>query len=564
MEELKKLSTGFFKKNSELIITSIFLSALSSTIETVLVPRLLANIINNVSNKELLKIEFIKLVFIWLLVKVVYMTSTYYRRQLEPEITKYITNELLIMIFNKYEHENILTNVSVLINKIYLIKKCFQEFSYILFSVFIPRILVLLVGCVNVYLINSKIGLLLFACILFQIFTSVYDLKDCMVKSYDENETKDEMYEYIEDLFYNIDTIELTPNGFNFELKNINDMSDNIKKVEQESLDCITKKQYATNLIKFIFSVIILYFIYNLNMSNELSPKDTTTILLLIIGILDNMSEISYYIPEATSKFGLLMNNEDFLKSISFDVNDNKINKDLKIKLANGNIEFKNVSFSYENHKILDNFSLVIKENSFICLYGASGSGKSTFIKLIYGIEKPTSGQILLGGNDISEYQLKESRKYVSYINQNTTNLFNKTVYNNIIYGYNDTKELKDKIKKIFIDFDFYEIFKNLDEKKEKWSFLNENVGKLGENLSGGQKQLVHLLRLELNDTSKIVILDEPSSALDDKTRESVSKYIKYLNSKGKTILLITHDDYYKNICENILNFNNDTNPVLT
>lgn len=564
MEELKKLSTGFFKKNSELIITSIFLSALSSTIETVLVPRLLANIINNVSNKELLKIEFIKLVFIWLLVKVVYMTSTYYRRQLEPEITKYITNELLIMIFNKYEHENILTNVSVLINKIYLIKKCFQEFSYILFSVFIPRILVLLVGCVNVYLINSKIGLLLFACILFQIFTSVYDLKDCMVKSYDENETKDEMYEYIEDLFYNIDTIELTPNGFNFELKNINDMSDNIKKVEQESLDCITKKQYATNLIKFIFSVIILYFIYNLNMSNELSPKDTTTILLLIIGILDNMSEISYYIPEATSKFGLLLNNEDFLKSISFDVNDNKINKDSKIKLANGNIEFKNVSFSYENHKILDNFSLVIKENSFICLYGASGSGKSTFIKLIYGIEKPTSGQILLGGNDISEYQLKESRKYISYINQNTTNLFNKTVYNNIIYGYNDTKELKDKIKKIFIDFDFYEIFKNLDEKKEKWSFLNENVGKLGENLSGGQKQLVHLLRLELNDTSKIVILDEPSSALDDKTRESVSKYVKYLNSKGKTILLITHDDYYKNICENILNFNNDTNPVLT
>lgn len=561
MEELKKLSTGFFKKNSELIIISILLSAASSTIETVLVPRLLANIINNISNKKLLKTEFIKLVLIWLLVKVVYMASTYYRRQLEPEITKYITNELIIMIFNKYEHENILTNVSVLINKIYLIKKCFQEFSYILFTVFIPRILVLLVGCVNVYMLNSKIGLLLLVCILFQIFASVYNLKDCMVKSYDENETKDEMYEYIEDLFYNIDTIELTPNGFNFELKNINDMSDNIKKVEQESLDCITNKQYATNLIKFIFSVTILYYIYNLNMSNELSSKDTTTILLLIIGILDNMSEISYYIPEATSKFGLLMNNEDFLKSISYYTNDIKINKEMT--LLNQNIEFKNVSFSYENHKILDNFNLLIKENSFICFYGASGSGKSTFIKLIYGIEKPTNGQILLGGNDISEYELKESRKYISYINQNTTNLFNKTVYNNIIYGYDDTKELKEKIKKIFVDFEFYEIFKNLDEKKEKWSFLNESVGKLGENLSGGQKQIVHLLRLELNDRSKIVILDEPSSALDDKTRESVSKYIKYLNSKGKTILLITHDDYYKNICNNILNFSNDSNPVL-
>jgi putative ABC transport system ATP-binding protein len=70
-------------------------------------------------------------------------------------------------------------------------------------------------------------------------------------------------------------------------------------------------------------------------------------------------------------------------------------------------------------------------------------------------------------------------------------------------------------------------------------------------------------LRLSLNNTSKIVILDEPSSALDDKTRESASKYIKYLKSKQKTILLITHDDYYKNICDSVLKFSNNENPVL-
>ena len=221
MEELKKLSVGFFEKNSELIITSILLSAVSSTIETVLVPRLLANIFNNITNKDLLKSELIKLVLIWVVVKLVYATSTYYRRQLEPEITKYITNELLIMIFNKYEHENILTNVSILISKIYLIKRCFQEFSYMVFTVFIPRTIVLIIGCVNVFLINKKIGMLLFSCIISQIFASTYNLNDCMLKSYSENETKDEMYEYIEDLFYNIDTIELTPNGFEYELNNI-------------------------------------------------------------------------------------------------------------------------------------------------------------------------------------------------------------------------------------------------------------------------------------------------------------------------------------------------------
>ena len=121
----------------------------------------------------------------------------------------------------------------------------------------------------------------------------------------------------------------------------------------------------------------------------------------------------------------------------------------------------------------------------------------------------------------------------------------------------------KKKVQNLFDKFNFYDIFKNLDKNKEKWSFLNEEVGKLGENLSGGQKQIVHLLRLDLNDISNTVILDEPSSALDDSTRESALNYIKYLNSKGKTILLITHDEYYKNVCDYILKFSNDKNPVL-
>ena len=233
-----------------------------------------------------------------------------------------------------------------------------------------------------------------------------------------------------------------------------------------------------------------------------------------------------------------------------------------KLSLTNGEIKLNNVSFKYENHKIIDNLSLIIKENSFICLYGPSGSGKSTFIKLIFGIEKPNEGNITIGGNDISKFYVREFRKYISYLNQNTTNLFNMTVYENIIYGYKDSPELKEQIKNVFEKFNFYDVFKNLDEDKEKWAFLNEKAGKLGENLSGGQKQIIHLLRLNLNTVSKILILDEPSSALDDKTRESASEYIKYLRTKQKTILLITHDDYYKNICDNVLKFSNDANPV--
>jgi ABC-type multidrug transport system fused ATPase/permease subunit len=385
------------------------------------------------------------------------------------------------------------------------------------------------------------------------------NLNDCVSKSYAENENKDLLFEYIEDLFYNIDTIQLTPNGFEFEIENIVTISYESKNVEQQSLECVTNRQYISYAINFIVTCIIFYNIYELYKAKEINSNDITTVILLLTGMFDNIGEISYYVPEVTSKFGTLLKNEDFLKSLKLEKYEERFEE---LVMNNGDIKFNNVSFKYENHKIIDNLSITIPENSFICLYGPSGSGKSTFIKLIFGIEKPSEGSIMIGGNDISKFYVRDVRRYISYINQNTTNLFNTTVYKNIIYGYKDSNELKEQIKNVFTTFNFYDIFKNLDENKEKWSFLDEKVGKLGENLSGGQKQIIHLLRLNLNNVSKIVILDEPSSALDDKTRDSASKYIQYLKSKQKTILLITHDDYYKNICDNVLKFSNNENPI--
>ncbi len=562
MKEVIKLITEFYNENSQLIISSIFLSFLSSAIDTVVVPKILAGIFNNIKDINIFKENIIRLLFVTIISRIIYCLSTYYKRQLDPEITRYITVSLLKKIFHKYEHKNELINVSVLINRMQLIKRNILELTYITTNVFIPRLCVIIIACYSVFMLNKKLGFIIFLCLVVQFTTMTMNLKDCVKKSYIENENKDLLFEYIEDLFYNIDTIELTPNGFDFEIKNITDISQISKNIEQESLECVTNKQYISYFFNFITTCIILYSIYNSYKDKEIGTNEITTTILLLTGMFDNIGEISYYVPDATSKYGTLMKNEDFLKSLKVEGDEDGIIKKDKMILNNGDITFNNVTFKYENHKLIDNLSITIPENSFICLYGPSGSGKSTFIKLIFGIENPTEGNITIGGNNISEFYIREIRKYISYINQNTTNLFNTTVYKNIIYGYNDSKELKEEVKNIFTIFDFYNVFKNLDDKKEKWTFLDEDVGKLGENLSGGQKQIIHLLRLCLNDTSKIVILDEPSSALDDKTRENVSKYIKYLNSKQKTILLITHDDYYKKICDSVLRFSNITNPV--
>ena len=228
-------------------------------------------------------------------------------------------------------------------------------------------------------------------------------------------------------------------------------------------------------------------------------------------------------------------------------------------------IEFQNVFFAYDNHNIFKSLNMVLPENKIIGLSGVSGSGKSTFIRLIFGIDKVQKGILLIDGKNINEFNMKNVRKYISYINQNTNHLFNKTFLENVMYGFTGNKEkMKDEIKKIFIDFDLYDIFKNLDKNEAQFSFFNKSVGKLGENLSGGQKAIVHLMRLLINEKSKIIILDEVTASLDNNTRDKIMKYIKYLNKQNKTILLISHDPDVINLCDLKLLFSNKENPILT
>ena len=555
--ELIKLILGFLKNNKKIVIFTIFFQALYASVESIVIPRVISGIINNVNNNEIFKLQLIKLLATWIIIKIVYLISRYYNKQLDPEISHYIILTILKSVFNKYEKENEITNVSILMSKIHLINSNLQDLLYLLCTVFIPRIIVLFFNCYNFFTINKKLGCVITVCVILQHIFITRGLSSCVYMTHEELLNKDKMYDYIEDIFYNINIVRTTSNGYDYELKNIGKISEDLRVKQKNTIKCVHNKQhigYTTNII--IFSV-ILYTIYKLHLDKELNNAQVTTSILLMAGLFENMCDMAYYIPDLAEKLGILNNNEKFLKKLVIESENNKYQD--KINFKNSNIEFRNVSFSYDSHMILKDFNIEISENQIVCLYGQSGSGKSTFIKLIFGIETPIQGYITIGGNDISNYKIKDIRNYISYVDQNTSHLFNKTIYENIVYGYDNID--KQRIKDIFEKFDLYKVFKNLDDQKEKWSFLDESAGRLGDNLSGGMKQIIYLLRLDFNNTTKIIILDEPSSALDENTRDNIIEFIKYLNSKGKTILLVTHDNFYKQICDKIILFSNDVNP---
>jgi ABC-type multidrug transport system fused ATPase/permease subunit len=290
----------------------------------------------------------------------------------------------------------------------------------------------------------------------------------------------------------------------------------------------------------------------------------------------NNMYEITYYIPEITKKIGILDSNKKFIVELF----GHSISEGKEIEINEGNISFNDVSYSYEKDIIdaetsetsessklsrpsivIDHLTTSIKSKELVAIYGPSGSGKTTFIKLILNILKPQTGIISIDNYDLKTVSNKSLKKYISYVSQNKVSLFEKSILENLTYGYYDVDDTVNRIKILISKYKLGQIFVNINKDMElktdmvdEYGFLNYNVGKHGNMLSGGQRQIIHIIRAVLNKSSKIMILDEPTTALDNISRDNVIRMIKE-NCGMKTVLIITHDEAIKKMCNSVIKF---------
>lgn len=195
-----------------------------------------------------------------------------------------------------------------------------------------------------------------------------------------------------------------------------------------------------------------------------------------------------------------------------------------------GNIEFRDVSFEYGQVKILNNLSFKITRGTSVAIVGLSGGGKSTLIKLIVGLLKKDSGKLLLDGEDIDGIHLNSYYDHISYLSQETP-IFDATIRDNIVFD-------KDTLS----DEELYVILEKVHLKDKVFQLpdrLDTLVGEKGLKLSGGERQRLAFARI-IAQKRNILILDEPVSALDNITEQSLMETI--LNEfKDKTILIVAH-----------------------
>ncbi len=275
-----------------------------------------------------------------------------------------------------------------------------------------------------------------------------------------------------------------------------------------------------------------------------LIPNGQITIATILI--IFNYKSLMYDTVAFFSKLkGYYVNGDYYAKRILEVINDSNgetFGYD-SIHINQGNITIKNLSFGYDNKKVLKNISLEIKPNTLNVLIGNSGSGKSTLFFLLSKLYQPHKGTIFYDNIDINSFTEKSLRENICIVNQEPF-IFQDTIINNIkIVKPNATFQEIENVCKIT---NLHNEILNIENGYN--TILTEN----GSNLSGGQKQRIEIARAILKDC-KIILLDEPTSALDSKNQDLLFKTLSQLKI-DKTIFVIAHKlnsyDLFDNVFE--------------
>jgi len=456
------------------------------------------------------------------------MLSMYY---IIPKFTEYATGTMFEFIIDNYEldFENI--PIGEILSKIIRIPNILFDYIDVIKFDILRYIFVFINAFFHYYNVSYNISIIYTVVIIFN-YLFIY----VMVKQYNFYEVKanflhDSIYELLIDCLNNMASVY----AFNQEEEEKKYFYENTFFNYKEVMYKIKEVTLKGNIIWGITSVIIFfvmnYSLYTSYLKKEITAEKTISTFIItfsLIRMLENAEKISHNLSRIQSQIN---DSETFFNSIS-NFNKNDMKKNTK-SFRNGDIVYRNVYHKYKEDFVLENINLTIQKGEKVAFVGQIGSGKSTMVKLLLGFQPLVMGKITIGGVDVNEISNKELRNYIFYIPQKPK-LFNRPLYDNIIYGLKNPPT-REQILTILSDLEMEDL---MIEFKTK---MDEHVGVEGNKLSGGQRQIVWLLR-SMFRPSYILVLDEPTASLDPDNKKKMIATIQKL-SVGKTVIIVTHDN---------------------
>jgi ATP-binding cassette subfamily B protein len=260
----------------------------------------------------------------------------------------------------------------------------------------------------------------------------------------------------------------------------------------------------------------------------QIRPGDVVLYNSFFAIIVSSVNQFVDGIPGLSRGFESVRSIGEILENPDIERNEGKA----AVSEVQGRFEFRDVTFSYPHagRPSLRDFSLVVEAGQTVAVVGESGSGKTTLMSLIIGFRRPDRGQILLDGRDMETLDLRQYRRHLAVVPQQTV-LFSGSIRDNVTYGLPEVPEakLQEVLRMARVD----EFLTDLPDR------LDTEIGEHGSKLSGGQRQRIAIARALIRDPH-VIILDEATSALDVISEKLVQEAITGL-VRGRTTFIVAH-----------------------
>ena len=541
-----KIYTDFVKQNWKLY--SLYLGTLISLpLQNVAVPHYYGEIISSLKDNNIPKSTkfFAILLIIWIVIQVFSIGLSYVDGYIWPRFHAYIRQYFFDLIVDKYNQNYQELKIGSILTKLIKLPWIIDDISNQVQKFLLTNSVLVLSNFIYLFRYHySLAGIYLISIIAVLIMSRIY-FNTCNANIKVVEELYDNCHEEIEDTLQNLLSI-YTSQRTDAEKARIRSINDKTEEEQTKSGFCTRKFRVYFSIINICVFVGLNYTAYSLFRSGTIKIANLVSIFIINYTILGSLMSLFNDCREFMNVKSHVELIQDFVESLPGEENPNQVKK--ISNPDNITVRMEHIKYYHdgqEDKPLYEDFNIVIKPQEKIAIMGSIGSGKSTFAKLIARLQTYQSGNIFINDIPLNEIDINDLRDKVIYIPQHPK-LFNRTLWENISYGLPSTVTRED-IYKFLIDMGMTDLEAIFRERMDK------SVGKQGSSLSGGQRQMVWLVRAILKK-SPFIILDEPTASLDPESKQLVKKMIS-LMGEGKTLLLITHDEDLKEGMSRVLTF---------
>jgi ATP-binding cassette subfamily B multidrug efflux pump len=529
---INKLITKFLKSKTKYIVAYIFFM-LAFPITSVWLPKCYGDLIESIKEGKDLKLAPIAIVFV--VVNVMLITLNKLDSMFIPSLQTYIRENIILIIFEKYKDKYEEQEIGKIISNMVKLPIVIQHLFYQIRTYIIPLIMILIFVVIYFFIVDKRIGTIALTGIVTTISIATPQFFRCIKKSNNYDINNNAVSESISEIFDNMSNI-YSSNTLKDELSRLRKQQIQSQHEYNHSFGCTNVLRTTIDVCFTTLMLLIITYTYKLYVKGEIRSTKLINVTITGMFIVSKVSSLSAELSDIVFNLGIYRNINKYVSTIDTDSNNIK---ELFVKY--GEIKYEHVDISYGDVKIINDFNLHVKPGESIGILGNIGSGKSSLVKALLLLKRISNGRITIDNQDINDVDPISLRSNIVYVPQNPTP-FNRTLFENIIYSNNNVQ--KKEVEDLFDKYNLYPFFPNIK--------LDDVVGTKGSKLSGGQKQIVFLLRLLLGGNKKILLLDEPTSSLDENTMNTVLKLLKVV-STNRTVIIITHDDRIKPILDRVV-----------